>query len=71
VDFLTAATHAVLDFADSMRIRRFDLLASREGAAVAKQVAAQRPDSVRRVATLDDPRTASPEAIATLRTQLA
>lgn len=71
VDFATAATHAILDFVESMRIRRFDLVASREGAAIARQVAAQRPDAVRRVATLDDPGAASAEDITALRAQLA
>lgn len=71
VDFTTAGAHAVVDFAESMRIRRYDLLASREGAAVARQVATLRPDSVRRVITLDDPGSASADALAALRTQLA
>ncbi len=48
VDFVAAGLHAVLDFVDSMRIRRFDLLAREQGCGVALQVLEQRFDAVRR-----------------------
>lgn len=49
VSFEEAGVHAVLDFVESMRIRRFDLLAQGEGVAIARRVAAERPQAVRRV----------------------
>ncbi len=48
VDFVEAGVHAVLDFIDSMRIRRFDLLAREQGCGVALRVLEQRRDAVRR-----------------------
>ncbi|MEO6186104.1 MAG: alpha/beta fold hydrolase [Steroidobacteraceae bacterium] len=48
VDCVEAGMHAVLDFIDSMRIRRFDLLAREQGCKVALQVLEQRRDAVRR-----------------------
>ena len=48
VEFVTAGVHAVLDFVDSMRIRRFDLLAREQGCGVALRVLEQRGDAVRR-----------------------
>lgn len=47
-----AAVHAVLDFADAMRIRRFDLLAREQGCDAALQVLAQRAAAVRRTVLL-------------------
>jgi pimeloyl-ACP methyl ester carboxylesterase len=48
VDFVAAGVHAVLDFVDSMRIRRFDLLAREQGCAVALRVLEERGEAVRR-----------------------
>jgi pimeloyl-ACP methyl ester carboxylesterase len=48
VDPVTAGVHAVLDFVDSMRIRRFDLLAREQGCSVAQRVLEQRGEAVRR-----------------------
>jgi pimeloyl-ACP methyl ester carboxylesterase len=47
-----AAVHAVLDFVDTMRIRRFDLLAREQGCETALQVLAQRGAAVRQVVLL-------------------
>ncbi|MEY2853827.1 MAG: hypothetical protein RL030_959 [Pseudomonadota bacterium] len=49
-----AATYAVGDFVDSMRIRQYDLLARGEGCAVARQLLAERPQAVRRLVLLGD-----------------
>lgn len=54
VDPAEAAVHAVEDFLDSMRIRRFDLLAQAEGCVVLRRLAAQRP-GLRRVVLLAEP----------------
>ncbi|MGC4029431.1 MAG: alpha/beta fold hydrolase [Steroidobacteraceae bacterium] len=54
VPFVEAGAQAILDFAESMRIRRFDLVAQGEGAAIAKRVAAERPDAVRRLVALGE-----------------
>jgi pimeloyl-ACP methyl ester carboxylesterase len=48
VDFVEAGVHAVLDFVDAMRIRRFDLLAREQGCSVALRVLEQRGAAVRR-----------------------
>ena len=50
-----AGANAIADFLDSMRIRRFDLLASGDGAEVAALLLAQRSAAVRRYALLDPP----------------
>jgi pimeloyl-ACP methyl ester carboxylesterase len=50
-----AATHAIGDFVDSMRIRQYDLLARGEGCAVARRLVAERPQAVRRLVLLADP----------------
>jgi pimeloyl-ACP methyl ester carboxylesterase len=47
-----AAVHAVTDFVDSMRIRRFDLVAHGAGCAAALAVLAERGDAVRKVVLL-------------------
>lgn len=49
-----AATHAIGDFVDSMRIRQYDLLARGEGCAVARRLVAERPQAVRRLVLLAD-----------------
>ncbi len=54
VPFTEAAAQAVMDFAESMRIRRFDLVARGDGIAAARLVAAQRPDAVRRLVELGE-----------------
>ena len=53
-DATTAACHAVADFVDAMRIRRFDLLARDSGCAAARVLAVERPQAVRRVVLLAD-----------------
>jgi pimeloyl-ACP methyl ester carboxylesterase len=55
VDANEAAVHAVTDFVDSMRIRRFDLLARAEGCTTALAVHAARAAAVRRVVLLGPP----------------
>ena len=55
VDPVTAAVQAAGDFVDSMRIRKFDLLARAEGCAAARLLAGQRSQAVRRVVMLADP----------------
>jgi pimeloyl-ACP methyl ester carboxylesterase len=52
VDPVEAAVHAVGDFVDAMRIRRFDLLAREQGCEAALRVQAQRGAAVRRVVLL-------------------
>jgi pimeloyl-ACP methyl ester carboxylesterase len=52
VSAVEAAVHAVVDFADAMRIRRFDLLAREQGCDAALLVLAQRAAAVRRVVLL-------------------
>jgi pimeloyl-ACP methyl ester carboxylesterase len=52
VDPVEAAVHAVGDFVDAMRIRRFDLLAREQGCEAALRVLAQRGAAVRRVVLL-------------------
>lgn len=47
-----SAVHAVVDFVDAMRIRRFDLLAREQGCEAALQVLAQRGSAVRKVVLL-------------------
>jgi pimeloyl-ACP methyl ester carboxylesterase len=61
VESITAATHAIGDFVDSMRIRHYDLLARGEGCAVARRLVIERPQAVRRLVLLDDP---TPQATA-------
>jgi pimeloyl-ACP methyl ester carboxylesterase len=57
-----AAVHAVLDFVDAMRIRRFDLLAREQGCDAALRVLAQRAAAVRRVVLLGATDCAKPGA---------
>jgi pimeloyl-ACP methyl ester carboxylesterase len=52
VGAVDAAVHAVVDFVDAMRIRRFDLLARAQGCEAALKVLALRPGAVRRVVLL-------------------
>lgn len=52
VSAVEAAVHAVIDFVDAMRIRKFDLVAREQGCDVAVKVLAQRTASVRRVVLL-------------------
>ncbi|MEO8315802.1 MAG: alpha/beta fold hydrolase [Pseudomonadota bacterium] len=52
VSAIEAATHAVLDFVDAMRIRKFDLVAREQGCDAALKVLAQRATAVRRVVLL-------------------
>lgn len=52
VDICAAAAHAVMDFVDSMRIRRFDLLVNSALAPTAMQLLEVRGQSVRRVVVL-------------------
>jgi pimeloyl-ACP methyl ester carboxylesterase len=47
-----AAVHAVVDFVDAMRIRRFDLIAREQGCHAALKVLALRAEAVRRVVLL-------------------
>lgn len=47
---LDAGVNAIGDFLDSMRIRKVDLLALGEGAAIARHLAASRPTQVRKLA---------------------
>lgn len=49
VDAVDAAAHAVMDFLDTMRIRKFDLLAREQGCAAALRVLAERGTAVRRI----------------------
>jgi pimeloyl-ACP methyl ester carboxylesterase len=49
VSAVDAAVHAVVDFVDAMRIRRFDLVAREAGCDAALKVLAQRAAAVRRV----------------------
>ena len=55
VEPVAAAAQAVGDFVDSMRIRRFDLIARAEGCAAARLLAEQRSQAVRRIVLLADP----------------
>jgi len=52
VGAVEAAVHAVVDFVDAMRIRRFDLVAREQGCDAALLVLAQRAAAVRRVVLL-------------------
>jgi pyruvate dehydrogenase E2 component (dihydrolipoamide acetyltransferase) len=52
VDLVDAASHAVMDFVDAMRIRRFDLVAREQGCEAALKVLAQRAAAVRRAVLL-------------------
>ena len=52
VDAVEAAVHAVTDFVDAMRIRKFDLLARERGCEAALKVLALRGAAVRRVVLL-------------------
>jgi pimeloyl-ACP methyl ester carboxylesterase len=52
VDAVEAAAHAVTDFVDAMRIRKFDLLARERGCDAASKVLALRGPAVRRVVLL-------------------
>lgn len=54
VDAITAGTQAVLDFARSMRIRSFDLVARGAGCDLALRLAAQPDSGVRRVVLITD-----------------
>lgn len=47
-----AAAHAVVDFVDAMRIRKFDLIAREQGCDAALKVLARKPDAVRRAVLL-------------------
>ncbi|MEP7314988.1 MAG: alpha/beta fold hydrolase [Pseudomonadota bacterium] len=55
VDPVEASVHAVEDFLDSMRIRRFDLLAQAEGCQVLRRLAPLRAAQLRRVVLLAEP----------------
>lgn len=67
VDPATAGALAVGDFVDSMRIRRFDLVARGEGCAVARLLLAGRPQALRRLVLLGDPPArAAPAAVPVL-----
>lgn len=50
-----AATHAVLDFVDAMRIRRFDIIAREQGCDAALKVLAQRTAAVRKAVLIGGP----------------
>jgi pimeloyl-ACP methyl ester carboxylesterase len=60
-DALQAGIHAVMDFAGSMRIRRFDLIARASGCDIARGVRERMIDSVRRMVLHGD--LASPRAV--------
>jgi pimeloyl-ACP methyl ester carboxylesterase len=55
IEPLAAATLAVGDFIDSMRIRRFDLVARESACAAARVIARERAAAVRRVVLLGEP----------------
>lgn len=55
IDGAEAAAHAVMDFVDAMRIRRFDLLAREQGCDAAMKVLAQRAAAVRCTVLLGAP----------------
>jgi pimeloyl-ACP methyl ester carboxylesterase len=52
VSAVESAVHAVVDFVDAMRIRKFDLVAREQGCEAALKVLAQRTAAVRRVVLL-------------------
>jgi pimeloyl-ACP methyl ester carboxylesterase len=54
VSAVDAGVHAVTDFLESMRIRKVDLAAIGEGAAVARKLAAVLPAQVRRIVLLGE-----------------
>lgn len=63
-----AAALATADFLDSMRIRRFDLIARGEGCAAARALVAERPQAVRRWVLIADVSAApTPAALPVLR----
>ena len=52
--WVDAGVNAIGDFLDSMRIRKVDLLALGDGAAIARRLAAARPAQVRKLALLGE-----------------
>ena len=64
VPAVDAGVHAVSDFLESMRIRKVDLAAIGEGAAVARKLAAALPAQVRRVVLLGEQGARRVEAMA-------
>jgi len=64
VPAVDAGVHAVGDFLESMRIRKVDLAAIGEGAAVARKLAAALPAQVRRVVLLGEQGARRVEAMA-------
>jgi pimeloyl-ACP methyl ester carboxylesterase len=65
VPAIEAGADAVADFLDSMRIRKVDLLAHGDGAAIARGLAAQRPTQVRKLGLLGETASAAPQAAVT------
>lgn len=61
-----AAVHAVFDFVDAMRIRKFDLIASEQGCEAALRVLAERGSAVRRVVLLGSSAAKVPSAVTVL-----
>jgi pimeloyl-ACP methyl ester carboxylesterase len=66
VSAIEAATHAVIDFVDAMRIRRFDLVARDQGCDAALAVLTQRAAAVRRAVLLGGPDTTVRAAVTAL-----
>jgi pimeloyl-ACP methyl ester carboxylesterase len=64
VPAVDAGVHAVIDFLESMRIRKADLVAIGDGAAVARRLAASMPEQVRRVVLLGEAGATKAQAMA-------
>jgi pimeloyl-ACP methyl ester carboxylesterase len=71
VEPAAAAAAATADFLDSMRIRRFDLVARAEGCAAARLLVAERPQAVRRLVLLADPAPRAPTSLPVLQVPAA